>query len=195
MVRPVDERGIGEDLRQEGTIESATKLVSMLAEVKRGGVLEELKEMKEVAGERIVLTADQVVTHPTLGILEKPESREEAEQFMMAYANVSSVTTVGSVMLTEWPSMKTSLKTFTSTVRFDGEGLKKDMEKGKEEGGKTLLDRLLEADAPVYDCAGGLMIENPLVKEFIVGVDGTEDSVLGLSRRSVLECYRDLKEK
>ena len=39
------------------------------------------------------------------------------------------------------------------------------------------------------------MIENPLVKEFIVGVDGTEDSVLGLSRRSVLECYRDLKEK
>ena len=148
MVRPVDERGIGEDLRQEGTIESATKLVSMLAEVKRGGVLDELKEMKEVAGERIVLTADQVVTHLTLGILEKPESRKEAEQFMMAYANVPSVTTVGSVMLTEWPSMKTSLKTFTSTVRFDGEGLKKDMEKGKEEGGKTLLDRLIEADAP-----------------------------------------------
>lgn len=37
------------------------------------------------------------------------------------------------------------------------------------------------------------MIENEMVKEFIVRVDGSEDSVLGLSRRAVLECFRELR--
>ena len=42
-------------------------------------MLEELRN-QGIDSERIVLTADQVVTHPELGILEKPEDREEAEK-------------------------------------------------------------------------------------------------------------------
>ena len=45
----------------------------MLAAIKRGGVLEDLEagRVEGVEGGCVVLTADQVVTHPDLGILEK----------------------------------------------------------------------------------------------------------------------------
>lgn len=107
---------------------------------------------------------------------------------MKAYASTPRVTTVGSVMLTSYPSLKTSLKTFTSTVHFNSSLLTSDLSKPS-----NVLDRLLSSNAPVYECAGGLMIENEMVKEFIVRVDGSEDSVLGLSRRAVLECFRELR--
>mmetsp|Transcript_14673 Transcript_14673/g.29193 ORF Transcript_14673/g.29193 Transcript_14673/m.29193 type:complete len:290 (+) Transcript_14673:23-892(+) len=189
-VSPVDERGVGVELREEGSKESARKLVEMLAAIKRGGVLEDLEagRVEGVEGGCVVLTADQVVTHPDLGILEKPLNLSEASTFMSAYASTPSVTTVGSVMLTHFPSLRSSLRTFEATVLFDGPKLTADLE-GE---GPNLLDRLVESGAPVMHCAGGLMVENPLVREFVVGVEGGEDAVLGLARTSVLECVEEI---
>ena len=107
---------------------------------------------------------------------------------MSAYASTPSVTTVGSVMLTHFPSLRSSLRTFEATVLFDGPKLTADLE-GE---GPNLLDRLVESGAPVMHCAGGLMVENPLVREFVVGVEGGEDAVLGLARTSVLECVEEM---
>ena len=45
-----------------------------------------------------------------------------------------------------------------------------------------LVDRLLQEDAPILSCAGGLMVEHPLVREHIDRIDGAEDSVMGLSK-------------
>ena len=87
---PVDERGVGVELRDKGTKESARKLVSMLAEVKRSGVLSDLEagRVEGVEGECVVLTADQVVTHPVLGILEKVRRQaKEATSEVMSVAS------------------------------------------------------------------------------------------------------------
>ena len=61
--------------------------------------------------------------------------------------------------------------------------------------GQDLIDRLLAQDAPILSCAGGLMVEHPLVKEHIDRIDGTEDSVLGLSKDLVLKLLKQLSDK
>jgi septum formation protein len=58
-----------------------------------------------------------------------------------------------------------------------------------------LIDRLVMDDEPVLSCAGGLMVEHPLVKEYIQSIDGTEDSVMGLSKDLVLQLLKELSEK
>ena len=39
------------------------------------------------------------------------------------------------------------------------------------------------------------MVEHPLVQAHISGIDGTEDSVMGLSKALVLKLLDELKEK
>ena len=50
----------------------------------------------------------------------------------------------------------------------------------------------MAAGEPVLSCAGGLMVEHPAVKEYITGMDGTEDSVMGLSKALVLRLLDEL---
>ena len=147
------------------------------------------------AGEVVVVTGDQVVTHPTLGILEKPVDLREAGRFMEAYREVPEVTTVGSVLFTHHPSGLKCGEVFEAKVRFDKGGLERDEEDRRGGRGKGILTELVEADAPVLKCAGGLMVENRIVKKFIKEIEGGEDAVLGLSRRSVLRCLGELDKK
>ena len=58
-----------------------------------------------------------------------------------------------------------------------------------------LVDMLLAEDAPILSCAGGLMIEHPLTKQHIDRIDGTEDSVMGLSKDLVERLLDELKDK
>ena len=177
-----------------GTIESATALVSLLSKEKASPVLHALAA-HSVPGFKgnaaIVLTADQVVAHPTLGILEKPANKEEAQAFVDSYKVVPTVTTVGAVRATHWPSGATVVKTFLGVVDFDGER----MAAGDGEGGGEILRKLEEVKAPVLECAGGLMIENELIRSFIVKVEGGEDSVLGLSRESLVRALKECEER
>jgi septum formation protein len=131
--------------------------------------------------EWIVLTGDQVVTCDGV-ILEKPESVQEARDFVRRYAS-NPPSTVGSCVLTHLPSGTQVSGIDTATVHFDPR-LPDD-----------LVDRLLAADAPILSCAGGLMVEHPFVKEHIVRIDGTEDSVMGLSKDLVLRLLDELREK
>jgi septum formation protein len=61
--------------------------------------------------------------------------------------------------------------------------------------GETLVDELLAEGAPILSCAGGLMIEHPLVQQYIDRIDGTEDSVMGLSKELVMRLLVELKEQ
>jgi len=58
-----------------------------------------------------------------------------------------------------------------------------------------LVDALLAEDAPVLSCAGGLMIEHPLTLKCVDHIDGSEDSVMGLSKDTVLDLLQLLREK
>lgn len=130
----------------------------------------------------VVLTADQVVTHAGK-ILEKPEHIDEARSFVSRYAT-SPPRTVGSCVLTHIPSGIRVTGVDTATIRFRESVATCD-----------LIDRLVAEGAPVLSCAGGLMVEHPLVREHLEGIDGTEDSVMGLSKRLVLELMAEMKEK
>lgn len=207
-VRPIDEKGIG-----DRSIGSDPKLlVSTLAKAKGDYLIQGLLDPKITNGntisimedenihsdgilhekfdlsfykegdECIVLTADQVVTHAN-SILEKPNDITEAKSFVERYAD-SPPATVGAVVLTHLPSMIQVSGVDTATIHFK-ESIK----------ACDLIERLLEEDAPILDCAGGLMVEHPLVKEHISRIDGTEDSVMGLSKDLVLSLLKSLKEK
>lgn len=89
-------------------------------------------------------------------------------------------------MLTHLPSMKQVHGVDTSTIYF-----KKQIGKDCQ----TLLEKLLDDDAPVLSCAGGLMIEHPFVQEYIERIDGSVDGVMGLSKGMVLKLLQSMKEE
>jgi septum formation protein len=189
--RPIDERGIGD--RQNDTPQD---LVLALAKAKMSHLVQELEagnchtELQNGCdndtGPRIILTGDQVVIHAGK-ILEKPGSIEEAKAFCAGYAS-SPPSTVGSCVIRHIPSGIQVSGVDTATIYFRPSIASVD-------GGKDLIDRLLEDDAPVLDCAGGLMIEHPLVQQHLEKIDGTEDSVMGLSKALVERLLEELRGK
>lgn len=58
---------------------------------------------------------------------------------------------------------------------------------------KLLVQKLLDDNAPILSCAGGLMIEHPFVKEYIKEIDGSEDGVMGLSKALVWKLLKKIK--
>jgi septum formation protein len=61
---------------------------------------------------------------------------------------------------------------------------------------KTIPDKVVAAmleEGDCLQCAGGLMIEHPLVQEYIDRVDGSIDSVMGLSKELVLDLMCQLQ--
>ena len=196
---PIDERNIGYDLRALGTVASATALVSLLSQSKATPILQSLTSNTIPdfnSPTALILTSDQVATHPTLGILEKAQSLEEAQTFFDAYKAVPCVTTVGAVRITHWPSQVSVVTTFEATVTFgEGRMAAYDAYGGGGGGEGRLLRDLGEGGAPILECAGALMIENPIVKTFIDEVAGGEDSVLGLRRESLVVALNKCQEK
>jgi len=200
VVRPIDEKGLGDrdgdpsELVMTLATAKGDHLVSRLrddgdddgddAEGIDGnkGSLPEKKVSEGDHGGWIVLTADQVVTHDG-SVLEKPESIDEARRFVEGYAS-NPPATVGACVLTHVPTGLRASGVDTATIRFRPTVAEGD-----------LVGRLVEDGAPVLSCAGGLMVEHPFVKEHIEGIDGTEDSVMGLSKELVLRLLAELRDK
>ena len=51
---------------------------------------------------------------------------------------------------------------------------------------EVVIEQLLD-EGMVFRCAGGLMIEHPLVSPLITNITGTEDGVQGLPKQLVLQ--------
>ena len=190
FVRPIDEKALGD--RSENAPPS--ELVLLLANAKMDRLIQELKEknpddLPEGKDENntgwVVLTGDQVVTCGGK-ILEKPESVEEAKEFVEGYAK-SPPSTVGSVVLYHHPSGIRVDGVDTATIHFNPETL-------GGGGSSLLIDSLIEQGEPVMSCAGGLMIEHPLTRHHVDRIDGTEDSVMGLSKDLVLRLLEELAQ-
>jgi septum formation protein len=183
FVRSIDERTIGN--REK---DSPHDLVLTLAKAKAHYLVKEIINTNNTVSELppqkngyIVLTGDQVVTHDG-EILEKPLDVQEAKSFVSRYA-ASPPSTVGSIVLTHVPSGIQVSGIDSATIVFR-----------ESVADANLIDALLEDEAPVLSCAGGLMVEHPLVKEHIERIDGTEDSVMGLSKDLVRKLLKELRE-
>lgn len=127
----------------------------------------------------LLLTADQVVVCRGR-ILEKPRDLQEAKAFVSLY-NGQTCSTVGSILLHLLPSpllsasqslenspqLREAIGVEKATIHFD-------------QIPEEVVDRLL-SDGQALHCAGGLMIEHPLLQPYIKRIDGTMDSVMGLS--------------
>jgi len=199
VVRPIDEKGLGD---RDTTAPSelvltlaVAKMNHLVQEIQAGRCHDDLPSSTSISENKnpssttswIVLTGDQVVVCDGK-ILEKPESIDEARMFVSKYAT-SPPSTVGSCVLTHLPSGVQVSGVDTATVHF------RPSLANTATAGQDLIDRLLAEEAPILSCAGGLMVEHPLVKEHIDRIEGTEDSVLGLSKHLVLKLLKQLSDK
>ena len=55
-----------------------------------------------------------------------------------------------------------------------------------EEARAIVMQKLID-EGEIFYCAGGLMIEHPLIQPYIDRIEGTLDSIMGLSKSLVLE--------
>ncbi|CAB9523395.1 Maf-like protein DDB_G0281937 [Seminavis robusta] len=184
VVRPIDEKNLG-----DRTQDPPAHLVMTLGKAKADHLVQEIQAGRcdddlppNTPKEWIVLTGDQVVTCDGK-ILEKPESVDEAKQFVSQYPT-HPPSTVGSCVLTHVPSGIQVAGVDTATVHFKNTF-----------SGDALVDELLKQGEPILSCAGGLMVEHPSVKANIERIDGTEDSVMGLSKDLVLRLLQEMKQE
>ena len=151
------------------------ELVMALGKAKASALLESHHADRFREEGALLLTGDQVVVCADT-ILEKPESEEEARQFISLYAK-NPPSTVGSCVVTDprsgqqWAAVDRASVTF-STIP------------------DSLVDSLIE-EGEVFYCAGGLMVEHPLLQPHIVRLDGGMDSIMGLCKETVVRLLRE----
>ncbi len=152
------------------------KLVLLLGKEKASAILKNLNldsGSDDMEGASWLLTGDQVVYHDNR-ILEKPQDADELRQNMISFGK-SPVTTVGSAVLTRiWDGWQVS-GVFKSTIVF-------------HPFDEATIDAMCK-DEGVMWCCGGLMVEHNLVQPFIRTIEGTMDSILGLSKEVVLRLF------
>lgn len=145
-----------------------------------------------------LITCDQVVVHEGR-ILEKPEGPEEAREFIRGYAR-SPAQTVGSILVTRVGPGAAGGSSSSGTG--DAEADNGDVRIGTIENCTILMDPLPEETAEkliqegeILWCAGGLMVEHPLVRPHVRGIEGGgEDSVMGLGREAVMRVLVEAAE-
>ena len=216
FVRPINEKLIGTRDGGGASQPNPTELVLLVAHAKMDRLVHELQQEEppdEIAHTEqqqgcVVLTGDQVVLCQNT-ILEKPDSVAEAQNMVAMYVT-HPPSTIGSCVLYHHPSGIRVSGTDTATIHFNATSLGANASSSSSsEGGTTppptttttipaahaLITDLLALNQPVLSCAGGLMIEHPLVQRHILSIEGTEDSVMGLSKQLVLTLFEELQAK
>jgi septum formation protein len=97
----------------------------------------------------------------------------QARTFIKGYSNSFS-STVGSVLVTNLRTGKRAEGVDTAKIFF------KDIP-------ESIINQLIQ-EGGIFNCAGGLMIEHPLVTPLITKIHGTTDSIMGLPKVLLLEC-------
>eukprot|EP00934_Nitzschia_sp_Nitz4_P006477 Nitzschia sp. Nitz4//scaffold90_size81538//31355//32050//NITZ4_005318-RA/size81538-processed-gene-0.48-mRNA-1//-1//CDS//3329560008//6467//frame0 len=188
VVYPIDEKALG-----DRSSSSPEELVQLLAQAKMDHLFSQLPTDPIIVNseqkEWVAMTADQVVTCDGT-ILEKPESVEEAKAFNKMYMFKASPATVGSCVFRHYPSGVQVSGIDIATIHY-----KQVDEEQAEKAANEMIDNFIEQGEPILSCAGAIMIEHPLTKQHLLRIDGTEDSVMGLSKALVLKLFKELAEK
>lgn len=119
-----------------------------------------------VKGKTLLITGDSVVSHKGQ-ILEKPESKEQARQFLFSYANAPA-TTVSSVIVTD----------VENGLRWEGVA---EAEVHFHPIPEDVIDDLIE-NGGCMESAGGLRIEHPSVERYTNFILGEKSAVMGFSK-------------
>ncbi|CAI6012675.1 unnamed protein product [Closterium sp. NIES-65] len=161
----------------EEAIRSAdpNELVSLLSRAKADALLTKLKAEGRTFAESadvptLLITADQVVVHEDR-ILEKPLSEAEAREFIRGYS-CAPARTVGAVLITNLNSGKQAAAVDVAEVYFRAIP-------------DSVIDQLV-AEGDIFYCAGGLMVEHPLVAPLVEKMVGGIDAVMGLSKETTV---------
>lgn len=161
VIKPnLDEKAIGDRSSADG----AQELVLLLGTSKADDIMSNLTPEQKDAYD-VLITCDQVVTHRNK-ILEKPVDANEAREFIRSYGQYSCAT-VGSIVLTNIKTGQRVSGVDTATIYL-------------KPIPESIIDELIE-EGEIFYCAGGLMIEHPKVEPYINRIDGTMNSIMGLS--------------
>ena len=161
----IDEKAIRMDVPSE--------LVMALANAKADAIVSRLRGEGDASADRttrtLLITSDQVVVHDGV-IREKPESEEEARNFIASYG-VSPATTVGAIAVTDLETGARFSAGDSSTVHFAAVPA-------------ASIDFMIE-EGECFHCAGALMVEHQKMNPLVTRMDGSMDSVMGLSKAVV----------
>jgi len=177
----LDERAIGDRLR-----DAPADLVQRIALAKADALVARLRAadhppLSVPASSSVLLTGDQVVTFRG-AIREKPADRAEARAFIESYAE-APCTTVQAICLHDLATGARVLG--VSVAEVDLAPLPAHDVDAIVAGG--------DGHGDVLDCAGGLMIEHPLVAPHVRAVRGGLDSVMGLGSALLASLLRELR--
>lgn len=120
--------------------------------------------LPRIDGEALLITSDQVVVWRD-ELREKPESREQAAEYLRSYS-VHPAQTNTAVVVTNTATGK----------RYEGLDIAKAWYRPIPE---EVIEQLLDEDK-VTSAAGGFRIEDPLLKRYLERFEGAMDSVMGL---------------
>jgi len=170
MVPDIDEKAIGD--RANGDAET---LVRAVATAKADALVGRIDRDDE----RVLLTGDQVVTYGGK-IREKPADLQECRRFIRSYSSMPCAT-VGAICLHSLRTGNRVLGVHEASVLFD-------------DIPDHVIDDLVHADGPtLLKCAGGLMVEHPIVAPYVRRVTGGVDSIMGLSTHLLLDLLTQLQ--
>eukprot|EP00752_Nemacystus_decipiens_P011866 g10524.t1 len=171
----IDEASIG-----DRTADPAD-LVLQLGQAKAEALLPALRTEAERGAlcTTLLLTGDQVVVHDGQ-VLEKPADRDEVRANIKKYAQ-SPCRTVGSAVLTDITTGAQVSGVDTAEIFF-------------KEIPDDVVTKLCD-EGTVMMCAGGLMVEHALVQPYITNIDGSIDSVMGLSKALVHKLLEQIKQQ
>jgi septum formation protein len=166
----VDEKSIGD--RSVGA--SPSQLVLQIARAKANHLISNNLIPLELSSS-FLLTADTVAVYQQK-ILEKPSSEAEFVANMQSYST-APCSLVSGVVVTDLINGEQYEGSETATLHFAPL---------TEEAVSGLL-----SEGRVFNCAGGIMVENPLMRPFISAIEGAEDAVMGLPKSLVKSLLTD----
>lgn len=165
--------------------------------------------MKTLAGQQsILITSDQVVLVDT--IREKPRNINEAKEFLKSYSN-SSVKTVTAVVVTNTFTGKSANIIDTAIVYFKKITNEQINEICISEYPANIMEKInnyifipnympmkqstkqTREKISVFDCAGALAIDHPVLFNKIKKIDGTFSSLMGLPLNKLFDLIDEVK--
>lgn len=144
--------------------------------------IEKAKALEKVLSTRneetILITSDQVSLFSGV-VREKPENEEQAIEYLSSYSN-NQVMTVCAVVVTHYPSLRQAIGVDTATVKW-------------KEITPEIISRVV-ARKEVFNSCGGFIIEDEDLKECILEIEGTSDSVRGLPMHTLIKAIKEVIE-
>lgn len=176
VIKPdIDEYAILVDPNVPRDRQPPEELVIKISEAKAQAIIGKVKASEDLK-ECIIITCDQVVTFNG-AIREKPEDEQQAREYLHSYSRGPAVTN-SAIVLTHYPSGK----------QVKGVDVAKQYFKSLSE---EVINALI-AKGDVYHCAGGFLIDDPIMFPYLGRREGEESSIIGLPRTLLIRLFEDM---